>query len=392
MPDSDKMVIGLTGPFGSGCSKISNYFESESFQPISLSQILKASCARDTGIPTDNQSRRIFQDYGDQLRHERGLGYLAQQASETIHLSSENNWVVDSIKNPNEVKYFRNNYSNFYLIGVFADYKTRWERVGEKRYKSRQDEFNVDDKRDRGDEETKHGQRVRDCFAISDFIVLNNTDYKPGSKLDLDMGANIRNFLELIEHPQSAAPSEIESLMTVAYATSLRSSCQKRKVGAIIIDERGFIISSGYNEVPFGEDSCLITFGGCYKDQVKQEIVTDIEGIIEDDGVKAQVKNVIKKRIKMLDLCRALHAEENAILKIPHGIDLSKATLYTTTYPCNLCANKIAQKGINKIVYLEPYPQIEAKELLTSRKIKQESFEGITYHGYFKLYGGDYCD
>ena len=65
--------------------------------------------------------------------------------------------------------------------------------------------------------------------------------------------------------------------------------------------------------------------------------------------------------------------------------DFSKATLYTTTYPCNLCANKIAQVGIKKIVYYEPYPQEEAKKILNAHNIKQIPFEGVTYNCYFKF-------
>ena len=64
---------------------------------------------------------------------------------------------------------------------------------------------------------------------------------------------------------------------------------------------------------------------------------------------------------------------------------MSKATLYTTTYPCNLCANKIAQVGIKKIVYYEPYPQKEAKDVLNNHDVKQIPFEGVTSNGYFRF-------
>ena len=64
---------------------------------------------------------------------------------------------------------------------------------------------------------------------------------------------------------------------------------------------------------------------------------------------------------------------------------MKDATLYTTTYPCNLCANKIAQVGIKNIVYFEPYPMEEAKNILAKHEVNQIPFEGITYNGYFRL-------
>lgn len=90
----------------------------------------------------------------------------------------------------------------------------------------------------------------------------------------------------------------------------------------------------------------------------------------------------------MLDYCRALHAEETAIVNMARlggSKNLNNATLYTTTYPCNLCANKIAQVGIRQLVYFEPYPQKEAKLILEAHKVKQIPFEGVTFNGYFRF-------
>ena len=70
------------------------------------------------------------------------------------------------------------------------------------------------------------------------------------------------------------------------------------------------------------------------------------------------------------------------------SIPLVGATFFTTTYPYNLCANKIAQVKIGKVLYFEPYPMEEAKEILASQGIEQEPFEGVTFRGYFRFYGG----
>ncbi len=68
--------------------------------------------------------------------------------------------------------------------------------------------------------------------------------------------------------------------------------------------------------------------------------------------------------------------------------ELKDATLYTTTYPCNLCANKIGYTRIRRVVYLEPYPMKEAYDVLRAHDVEQVPFEGVTYRGYFRLAGG----
>ncbi|MGE5541956.1 MAG: hypothetical protein ACM3WT_02865 [Bacillota bacterium] len=70
------------------------------------------------------------------------------------------------------------------------------------------------------------------------------------------------------------------------------------------------------------------------------------------------------------------------------SIALNVARLYTTTYPCNLCANKIAQVRISEVIYFEPYPMEEAQAILSKNNVRQKSFEGITFRCYFRVYGG----
>lgn len=176
--------------------------------------------------------------------------------------------------------------------------------------------------------------------------------------------------------------------MTMAYANSMRSSCTQRKVGALIIDECGNVFSSGYNEVPSSERPCKNTYGMCYRKYIREDLNKKLKTIIGDDEMAEKVSSAVKKDSKMLDYCRALHAEESAIVNMARlsvSANLSKATLYTTTYPCNLCANKIAQVGIKTIVYYEPYPQKEAKDILNAHNVKQKPFEGVTYNGYFRF-------
>lgn len=89
---------------------------------------------------------------------------------------------------------------------------------------------------------------------------------------------------------------------------------------------------------------------------------------------------------KLLDMCRALHAEEVAILNlIQNGVASNDLVLYTTTQPCNLCANKIVNSGIKKVIYAEPYTMKEAHDILKER-VDVVRFQGIKSNAFFKLF------
>ena len=56
------------------------------------------------------------------------------------------------------------------------------------------------------------------------------------------------------------------------------------------------------------------------------------------------------------ELCRGLHAEQNAIIQAAyHGVGIQGATLYCTNHPCIICSKMIINAGIKRIVYEEGY-------------------------------------
>ena len=224
---------------------------------------------------------------------------------------------------------------------------------------------------------------------MADVIILNEKVIHAKTTDEFKkLEAITRGYIDIIEKKATFEPSEMETLMTMAYANSMRSSCTQRKVGALIIDKNGSVFSSGYNEVPSSERPGKNTYGECYRKYIRRTINEKINAVIKNEELSLQVSGIIKENSKLLDYCRALHAEESAIVNMARlGVapNLSAATLYTTTYPCNLCANKIAQVGIKRVVYYEPYPQKEAKEILQAHDVKQIPFEGVTYNGYFRF-------
>jgi dCMP deaminase len=129
-----------------------------------------------------------------------------------------------------------------------------------------------------------------------------------------------------------------EYFMEIARVVARRATCLHRQVGAVIIKGKQ-IVSTGYNGAPAGHPHCLDI--GCAR-----------------DGVPSGQRS---------ELCRAAHAEQNAInFAARYGISIEGATLYTTCYPCSWCAKSIVNAGIVRVVYAEDYPDPLAKEILSS--------------------------
>jgi deoxycytidylate deaminase/cytidylate kinase len=384
---SEKTIIGLTSPFGSGSSYVAKNLLAElDYKYISLSDILREEIIK--RYPDIDVSNRTFmQDYGNAIREKEGNDFLSKVALERINEGSHEKWVIDSIRNANEVRYFRDHFGRFYLFALWADVDTRWNRIKEKYDDNDRKAFDADDKRD-NDEGIINGQQVSICYKMADIVISNNKDFHKGNKDEKNFKKKITEYIDIIEKRANYVPNDVESTMCAAYTVSLRSSCPQRKVGALLVDEYGNIFSSGFNEVPVLERSCDDEYGVCHRKHVIDKFSEKIEPILNDEDKLNDVFVSFKKSFKALDYCRALHAEENTIINVARlGVSqsLSKSTLYTTTFPCRLCANKISQVGIRKIVYFEPYPMSDSKEILDKHGIEQEHFEGVTFNGYFRL-------
>lgn len=383
-----RIIIGLTGAFGCGASFLGEKFfrDEEGFILCSLSDALKRKYAEEHGKV--HESRKDLQEYGDELRS-KNCAVLAQLVDEeTVSKNTDSNFVIDSIRNPAEIKYFRDKYPEFILIGVFADYDVRWDRIKDT-YDGSRDKFDVDEQRDKGTYEPIYGQRISDCFFEADLILSNNENISCVGRNDAfkDMHEKIKGYLMALKDPANSNPTLKETLMAAAYTSGRRSRCLKRKVGSVIADKYDRIISSGFNGVPHGLQECSPLLGDCYRDIKRIELGTRISRELEiADGDKHPV-DVIRKNVKLLELCRALHGEESAILNlVGRGVDMAGSTMYVTTYPCNLCANKIVQVGIKKVIYFEPYPVEEAKKIFKDAGVKSEPFEGVTFRAFFKFY------
>ena len=148
-------------------------------------------------------------------------------------------------------------------------------------------------------------------------------------------------------------PSWDEYFMDMAVLTAKRSTCLRRQVGAVIVKDR-HMIASGYNGAPRGINHCGDREGGCLRQQL---------------GVPSGEKH---------ELCRALHAEQNAIIQAAiHGQSIEGGTIYVTNQPCVICAKMIINAGIGRIVVKEGYPDELSREMLSEAGIKIEMIDEI---------------
>ena len=191
-------IIGLVGPFGSGCTYVAKEILGKElgYQYLSLSDILREEYQTIKGTDSEKPDRSALQDFGDIIRESKGADYLARKVSQKINIL-EGDFVVDSIRNPEEVNYLKGKYVDFFVIGVFAGNNLRWERVKDS-YDGNQALFLKDEERDKG-EKIAHGQRVTDAFLTSDAIVLNESTIVNRNEAYKTLKAKIEKYIHLFK-------------------------------------------------------------------------------------------------------------------------------------------------------------------------------------------------
>lgn len=141
-------------------------------------------------------------------------------------------------------------------------------------------------------------------------------------------------------------PTWDEYFMKITHLVAERSTCLRRRVGAVIVREKR-IISTGYNGAPKGLAHCLEI--GCLREQ---------------RGIPSGERH---------ELCRGAHAEQNAIIQAAgSGLGMEGATMYCTDSPCSTCAKMIINAGIRRLVLGKKYP-----DELSERMIEEAGIETV---------------
>ncbi|WP_447122096.1 anti-phage dCTP deaminase [Glaciimonas sp. GG7] len=431
---TDELVIALCGPIGSPLHSVGDVIKnilSQSFgytaesSHIRLSQfIFDHAPDVETTIPQEEGFDR-FQamiSAGNNLRKKYGNGILAELAVNHIRMDRERHktetqsqkyaprrivHIIDSIKNKEELALLRLVYRDMlYVIGVFAPLQSREANL--KKLNLTPSEIYTLIDRDSG-EEIEGGQTVSETFPNCDFFLRTND----GTSSEINI--RVDRFLHLILGTKVITPQPEETAMYSAAMASASSACLSRQVGATITDEKGDILSTGWNDVPtFGgglygnnieiDQRCWNLEGGkCFnddeKDRIAQELVNALSDVIPiNDRLKA--KGILKGASKLkglIEFSRAIHAEMHAILNAGKtaGMRLKNGKIFVTTYPCHSCARHIVAAGITEVYFIEPYRKSLAIKLhgdalseqeTDLKKVRILAYDGVAPSRYLTLF------
>ena len=348
-----------------------------------------------------NQIIKIYRD--DDKRHNEKEENKTNQRPTLI--------VIDALRNPFEILYFRERYASFYLMSVNTTENIRHDALFKKNYNIEQ--IQILDKEEAGKKDFGDSYQMIDldkCIELSDIHITH--DATPAEK-NRDLVNQIFTYLALIKHPGLVSPSPIERLMQIAYTAKVNSGCLSRQVGAAITDEYFSLKSIGWNTTAEGQTPCTLRN---MDDLLNQE---DEKAYSNHEHNNKPFREAINKlhlkydesKLNGLPLAfcfkdihtsinnkqagnqvhtRSLHAEENAFLQLAKygSMGIKGGKLFTTASPCELCAKKAYQLGIKEIYYIDSYPGISQKHILECGENQPSMilFKGAIGRAYINLY------
>lgn len=323
--------------------------------------------------------------------------------------------VIDALRNPYEVLYFRERYSAFYLMSINTDEKVRRAKLVERGFDI--DEITSLDKEEADKKKNFKGSYqkidINKCIELSDIYITHNGEDVNYNRNLVDQ---ILTYLSLMRHPGLVPPSPLERVMQIAYTAKLNSGCLSRQVGAVVTNKDFSVKSVGWNTVPQGQTPCnLRSLYDLYRheddkafsnyertDLDFQDGINRLYGTYCDCGCEQgviglplsycfkDIHNTISGQFKNQVHTRSLHAEENAILQLSKygssGIEGGK--LFTTSSCCELCGKKAYQLGITEIFYIDDYPGITRSHIIAcgTNAPKMTLFHGAIGRAYISLY------
>ncbi|MDE1895085.1 MAG: hypothetical protein KGJ96_10930 [Xanthomonadaceae bacterium] len=408
---SEELIIALSGPVGCGIPAIRDTLmdvlaeRGYEVVPIKVSAEFE-ELAKSFDITIDDdpgfyntEFKRIWraQSIGNLLRTKLGDDMGAQLAVRQIStdrtrryegktipeiVPSKVAYVIDQLKHPREVALLRSIYDNmFYVIGALSGFQQRKLELQKKMPEDlavrlmHRDKAETHSARGLSD---NAGQQLEKTLKLADFFISN-------ARRNLTLLKEpIQRFIGLIHGDTGLTPTAKECGMFAAYSAGLKSACLSRQVGAAIVDRYGNIISTGCNDVPRAggglydassgpnDYRCInkekLCFNDKYKDELRDQIVTALQGGGLDADKAATIASEIRENSRIKDLIefsRAVHAEMDAIIQSARkgNPSIQGSFLFTTTYPCHSCARHIVAAGIRAVYFIEPYEKSLAIEL-----------------------------
>lgn len=426
MPSRPELVIGFVGPVGVPLDDLVTHTSERlkwfGYKPIEirLSRLFNDVVdAKVTKVESEYERIENGQEIGHQFRQDCKDGAALAKAaltvirrnrkSESLHPDRPADavaFLLNQLKHPAEVRILREIYGpSFVLLAGHAREGERLDALEKKIANSESHGVTSKDREkatalmEKDDEECvadEYGQNTRNTYPLADFFVnVGDSNVKDSTNRFIDL---------LFGHPfHSPKPDEVA--MYLASANALRSSDESRQVGAIIAKEKkdgagGIsnidIVASGMNEVPRrgggfywdgnhdSPDARDQSLAYRYKDnraeRIKKDVLFELIEIIGKEGwlneekasmpkpqlVKELLSGLLSKSkfMNISEFQRQVHAEMAALIDAARrGVSVDTLSMYVTTFPCHNCAKHIIAAGLQRVVYLEPYPKSRAKEL-----------------------------
>jgi cytidine deaminase len=411
-----ELIFATAGPIGVDMDTILSALKSclaevsYASEPIKLSAEMERIPSRIRAKPSDSLKLYHWKiDYANALRKKfKSPDVLARIGLEAIrakrtelgrskkHPIPRMAYLVSQLKSPAEVELLRKVYGRqFILVSAYASEIDRHRCLTHKLRSQVSTNISESElafeasklmERD-ASEGDRFGQRLRDTFHLGD-VFIDGLEPKK-------MQETVSRFIQAMFGRNDITPSKDEYGMYVARSASLRSADLSRQVGAAIFTANGEIIVQGCNEVPKAHGGTYwdleepdfrdIKKGVDPNEQTRREILRDLferlrnGKMLSKQALKIGNDAKIVQRLtqktpsgllteaRIMDLTeygRIVHAEMSAICDAARlGKQVKGGILYCTTFPCHNCTKHILAAGIEKVVFLEPYPKSQTKAL-----------------------------
>ena len=424
-----ELVFGLIGPLGTDldgvCDMLAESLDRVRYgsERIVLSEGLLEVRGLKTSAKVDSEYDRIASgmDRGNEFGRRVGAGAVAVLAVTRIQRSRESitgsveipatghAYLLKSLKRIGEVRALRDIYGRrLWLISVYMSKTGRITEL-EKRLGDRAGDLIDRDYHEEGGT----GHSVREAFPGGDVFV--DASDPASARVQID------RFMDLIFGNTFHTPTAEESGMSHARTVSLNSSSLSRQVGAVIQTADGDLVSTGVNEVPkagggvYGtgdrHDSREFVLGYDSNQRERNRMLADALSRLRRAGWLA-AKYADRSDADIADMaCRSadlsgmgfmdvteygreVHAEMDALVGAARrGIPVAGCTMYSTTFPCHICAKHVVASGIRRLVFIEPYPKSHAEALFADSISVGDSREGrILFRPYIGISPGRYAD
>ncbi len=333
-------LIAVVGMPGAGKGEVTKYLEEfHKYNRIYFGGITIEKL-KEKGLAVNETNEKEMRE---SLRKEHGMAAYAILSLPKIEASitEGKNTVIDGLYSWEELIFLRNQNIlsqdkgvKLEVLAVTASRPVRYDRLSKRPERP----LNLDEatSRDISQLENLH---TGGPIAFADYIVHNE-----GTLADLYKAVNDALGIRL-------RPTWPNYFMQIARTIAMRGTCDRKFIGAVVVDKENQILSTGYNGSIPGQPHCS---------EVGHDMVN---GHCE----------------------RTIHAEENAILQAARvGVSLKGATIFTTASPCWKCFRGVVRAGINEVVYGELYRDPRIKENADKNNIKLRDFGELTFNELWK--------